>query len=207
MTPPPTSVPQRIEELHLEARYARGRALAYLGGALPVATLTLLGAIGPPAALVTAIAAVAAAALWLGHQRHSVARRRQVVDELILHGWRNSAPDEVRARERELVALRYRRVLARALERRAGDAARLPGFTLRSQAVAFEIARQRGRIMRVARRLRDTRPVDPRGVVIVAHLLADGLSPLHAGPTHAIGPALERAERALDEAEQALERS
>ena len=91
---------------------------------------------------------------------------------------------------------RKRKLLARALERQAAD---VPFFAHQRRPVLRELHAQRARIGRVAHRLR-SEPVDPRGVVMLEKLLADGASPIHQGPKEEIAPALERLERALDRA-------
>jgi hypothetical protein len=188
----------RLEQLLDERRAARHRAIAYAVAIAPVLVANLLGLLGWKAAIVADAAAIAAAAWWFGIERRAAHRRRIMLDDLIIHGWTNVAPDDVRERTSELLSPRHRRILARGLENiveiRPG-----PGFIYQRLGVMHELRRQSPRFRGIAQRLRSDE-VDVRGVVLVEQLLTDGGSPLHAGPSSAIAPALERVERALDRA-------
>ncbi len=190
------SLTDRLEELHLERRAARRRAAAYAAAAVPVLAGSVVGVLSLRAAVVADLAALAAALWWFGIGRHALARRRRVLDDLILHRCATVAPDAVRDRERELLSPRNRKLLARALERQVAASST---FAHQRRPVLRELRAQRGRVGRVVHRLR-SETVDPRGVVMLAKLLTDGASPIHQGPTEAIAPALERLERALDRA-------
>jgi hypothetical protein len=104
----------------------------------------------------------------------------------------------VAARERELLGRRNRKLLARALE---NQVMQMPMIVSIAQgAIASELRRNRKAIHRLASKLRSRDQLDPRGVVILEQLIRDGGSPLHAGPSEQIAPALARAERMLDRA-------
>jgi hypothetical protein len=186
----------RLEQLCAERRAARRRAVAYVVAIAPVLAANLLGLLGWKAAIVADAAAIAAAAWWYGIEQRAAHRRRVMLDDLIIHGWVNVAPDDVRERTSELLSPRHRRILARGLENIVEVK---PVFVYQRLGVVQELRRQRARFRGIAQRLR-TEPVDVRGVVLLEQLLTDGGSPLHAGPSSAIAPALERVERALDRA-------
>src|SRR4051812_21524908 len=184
----------RLAQLHEERRAARRRALAYVVAIAPVVAANVLGLLSLPAAVVADAAAVAAAGWWYGIERRAAYRRRVMLDDLIIHGWVNVAPDDVRERTSELLSTRNRRTLARGLE---NVVAMRPTFAHQRVGVLLELRRQSDRVRTIAARLRDEQ-VDVRGVVLLEQLLTDGGSPIHAGPTSAIVPALDRVERALD---------
>src|SRR5262249_55732584 len=184
----------RLEQLRAERRGARHRALAYVVATAPVLAANLLGLLDWKAMIVADAAALAAAAWWLGIERRAAYRRRVMLDDLIMHGWVNVAPDDVRERTSELLSLRHRRILARGLENVVEVN---PGFVYQRLAMVQELRRQSDRFRGIAQRLR-TEQVDVRGVVLVEQLLTDGGSPLHAGPSTAIVPMLDRVERALE---------
>ena len=186
----------RLEQLCAERRAARRRALAYVVAIAPVLAANLLGLLGWKAAIVADAAAIAAAAWWYGIEQRAAHRRRVMLDDLIIHGWVNVAPDDVRERTTELLSPRHRRILARGLENIVDVK---PAFVYQRLGVVHELRRQRERFRGLAQRLR-TEPVDVRGVVLLEQLLTDGGSPLHAGPSSEIVPAIERIERALDRA-------
>ncbi len=193
------SFPARLARLRMEVRYATRRSLAYVAALVPVALALAAGAIGPRAAFVVGSGALAGAAFWRLAATHALARRREILDDLILNRWINVAPDDIAQRERELLAPRNRKLLARALENRVVE---LPVMATLSQAggITAELRRNGAAIHRLAGRLRSREAIDPRGVVAVEKLIRDGGSPLHAGPTDQIAPALARAERLLDRA-------
>ena len=184
----------RLEQLCAERRAARRRALAYVVAIAPVLAANLLGLLGWKAAIVADAAAIAAAAWWYGIEQRAAHRRRVMLDDLIIHGWVNVAPDDIRERTTELLSPRHRRILARGLENIVEVK---PAFVYQRLGVVHELRRQRERFRGLAQRLR-TEPVDVRGVVLLEQLLTDGGSPIHAGPSSAIVPALDRVERALD---------
>jgi hypothetical protein len=186
----------RIEQLRAERRAARKRALAYAVAIAPVLAANLLGLLMWQAAIVADAAAIAAAAWWYGIEQRAAHRRRVMLDDLIVHGWVNVAPDDVRERTSELLSQRHRRILARSLENLVETN---PAFVYQRLALLQELRRQSDRFRGIAQRLR-TEQVDVRGVLMVERLLTDGGSPLHAGPSSAIAPTLERVERALDRA-------
>ena len=190
------NVATQLVELCAERRAARRRAIAYAVGIAPVIVANLLGLLSVRAGIVADAAALAAAAWWLAIEQGAVTRRRQLLDDLIVHGWVNVAPEDVHERELELLSPRHRRVLARALENQLLET---PAFAHQRLPVLLELRRQSDRLRGLARRLRDD-PVDARGVVMIEQLLTDGTSPIHSGPSDAIAPALERVERALDRA-------
>jgi|SRR5690242_3677264 len=186
----------RLAQLCAERRAARRRAVAYVVAIAPVLAANLLGLLGWKATFVADAAAIAAAAWWYGIEQRAAYRRRVMLDDLIVHGWVNIAPDDVRERTTELLSARHRRILARGLENHVDVK---PAFVYQRIGVVHELHRQRLRFRGIAQRLR-TEPVDVRGVVLLEQLLTDGASPLHAGPSSAIAPTLERVERALDRA-------
>ena len=190
------NVATQLDRLCAERRSARRRAQAYAIGVGPVLVANLMGLLSVPAGLVADAAAVAAALWWLAIERRAVGRRRALLDDLIMRGWVNVAPDDVREREIELLSRRHRQILARALENQLLET---PTFAHQRRSVLIEVRRQGDRLRALARRLRDD-PVDPRGVVMIEQLLTDGASPIHSGPTDQIAPALDRVERALDRA-------
>jgi hypothetical protein len=180
------NVATQLVELCSERRWARRRAIAYAVGVGPVLAANLLGLLSLRAGILADAAAVAAALWWLAIEHRATSRRRALLDDLIIHGWVNVAPDDVRERESELLAPRHRRLLARALENQLRDA---PTFAHQRRSVLLELLRQGDRLRGLARRLRDE-PVDARGVVMIEQLLTDGSSPIHSGPSEAIAPAL-----------------
>ena len=186
----------RLAQVRAERRAARKRALAYAVAIAPVLAANLFGLLTWQAALVADAAALAAAAWWYGIERRAAYRRRLMLDDLIVHGWVNVAPDDVRERTSELLSARNRRILARGLENIVDPK---PVFVYQRLGVMQELRRQSDRFRGIAQRLR-TDEVDVRGVLLVEQLLTDGASPLHAGPSSAIVPTLERLERALDRA-------
>ena len=177
----------RLEQLRLERRAARRRALAYAVAIPPVQAANLHGHHTRQAPIVADAA---------GIERRAAHRRRVMLDDLIVHGWVNVAPDDIRERTCELLSLRHRRILARGLENIVEVK---PVFVYQRLGVMQELRRQSHRFRGIAQRLR-TDEVDVRGVLLVEQLLTDGASPLHAGPSSAIVPTLERVERALDRA-------
>jgi hypothetical protein len=190
------NVAAQLDELHAERRAARRRAISYAVGVGPVLAANLLGLLSVRAGIVADAAAIAASLWWLAIEHQAVERRRELLDDLIIHGWVNVAPDDVRDREVELLSPRHRNLLARALENQLLET---PTLAHQRLAVLLELRRQSERLRGLARRLRDD-PVDPRGVVMIKKMLTDGTSPIHNGPSDAIEPALERVERALDRA-------
>jgi hypothetical protein len=190
------NVATQLVELCAERRAARRRAIAYTLGVGPVIAANLLGLLSVRAGVVADAAALAAAAWFLAIEQRATTRRRQLLDDLIVHGWVNVAPSDVHERELELLSPRHRNLLAQALENQLLES---PTFAHQRLSVLLELRRQSDRLRGLARRLRDD-PVDPRGVVMLEQLLTDGSSPIHCGPSDAIAPALERVERALDRA-------
>lgn len=190
------NVATQLVELCTERRAARRRAISYGVAVAPVMAANLLGLLSLRAGLVADAAAIAAALWWLAIEHQATTRRRELLDDLIIRGWVNVAPDDVRERETELLSTRHRHVLARALENQLIET---PTFAHQRRSVLLELFRQSDRLKSLARRLRDE-PVDARGVVMIEQLLTDGSSPIHSGPSEAIAPALERVERALDRA-------
>jgi hypothetical protein len=190
------NVATQLEQLGAERRAARRRAIAYAVAIAPVIVANLLGLLSVRAGIVADAAALAAAAWFLAIEQRAITRRRRLLDHLIVQGWVNVAPSDVHERELELLSPRHRNLLARALENQLLEA---PAFALQRKSVPLELRRQSDRLLGLARRLRDE-PVDARGVVLIEQLLTDGSSPIHSGPSDAIGPALERVERALDRA-------
>jgi hypothetical protein len=190
------NVATQLTALRSERRAARRRAVAYALGIAPVLAANVLGLLSLRAGMVADAAALAAAGWWFAIEQRAVTRRRELLDDLIIHGWVNVAPDDVHEREAELLSARHRKVLAQALENQLLEP---PTFAHQRRAVLLELRRQSDRLRSLARRLRDE-PVDARGVVMIQQLLTDGASPIHRGPTDAIAPALERVERALDRA-------
>ncbi|MDX6377718.1 MAG: hypothetical protein QOE98_2021 [Gaiellaceae bacterium] len=190
------NVAAQLDELHAERRAARRRAISYAVGIGPVLAANLLGLLSVRAGVVADAAAIAASLWWLAIEHQAAERRRELLDDLIIHGWVNVAPDDVREREVELLSPRHRNLLARALENQLLET---PTLAHQRLAVLLELRRQSERLRGLARRLRDD-PIDPRGVVMIKKMLTDGTSPIHNGPSDAIEPALERVERALDRA-------
>jgi hypothetical protein len=190
------NVATQLRVLCAERRAAHRRGIAYVIGIAPVLVANVLGLLAVRAGIVADAAALAAAGWCFAIEQAAATRRRQLLDDLIVHGWVNVAPDDVREREVELLSARHRNVLARALEAQVVEA---PTLAHQRLAVLLELRRQGDRLRGLARRLRDE-PVDARGVVLIEQLLTDGSSPIHNGPSDAIAPALERVERALDRA-------
>ena len=94
---------------------------------------------------------------WLAIEHRATTRRRELLDDLIIHGWVNVAPDDVRERESELLSTRHRRVLARALENQLIET---PTFAHQRRSVLLELLRQSDRLTQpraaAARRARST---------------------------------------------------
>jgi hypothetical protein len=189
-----------LHELEAEQRFERQRALRYVLVA-PAAALAYPVSLAGWRAVVTAAAAMVAVAVSaILRSRGIDDRRRDLLDEFIVRGWRNVAPADVAEREAELVSPRYRRMLARALLNQLDYATKGVVLTLQMRFVTAELRRLERQVDAIAARLRDlNRPIDPRAVVVVSRLLSDGSSPLHGGPSDAIEPALVRARRLLDD--------
>lgn len=186
-------VASQLAALRAERRAARRRAVAYAVAIGPVLAANLLGLLSFRAGAVADAAAIAAACWWLAIEHGAAARRRLLLDDLIVHGWVNVAPDDIREREDELLSIRHRNILARALENQLIAS---PALAHQRLSVLLELRRQGDRLRGLATRLRDE-PVEAAGVVMIEQLLTDGSSPIHSGPTDAIAPALDRVERAL----------
>jgi hypothetical protein len=107
---------------------------------------------------------------------------------------------ELRAREWQLTRPRARARIARALGAllaEGGESVARGGAAVPVRRAEVEIARDE--IVRVVERLRDPRPVRPRGVVMLRWLLSDGNGPLYvASATDELWRRLRRAAIALD---------
>jgi hypothetical protein len=188
-----------LHELEAERRLERLRAARYVAAAPAGAVAYLAGLAGWLAVGTAAGAMVAVAVSAVLRSRGLESRRRELLDEFIVRGWRNVAPADIAEREAELVSPHYRRMLARALLNQLDYATKGVVLTLQMRFVTAELRRLERQVDAIAARLRDlSRPIDPRGVVVVSRLLSDGSSPLHGGPHDAIEPALVRARRLLD---------
>lgn len=195
------TVSDQLEEIRGERRTARHRAVGYLGAILAVALAGGVHFVGEPGALVAAFAALAASLWWVAIERRATWRRRALLDDLILHGWRNVARADVVERECELTARRNRRLVARALENHVAPSMPVGVMSPPRHQLAAELRRQRTRVRALARRIRsDDAPVPPVALVLLSQLLTDGDSPLLVGPAERIAPALERVENILDRA-------
>jgi len=189
-----------LHELDAERQSERQRALRYVLVAPAAAAAYPVGLAGWRSVATAAAAMVAVAVAAFLRSRGLENRRRELLDEFIVRGWRNVAPDDVAEREAELVSPRYRRMLARALLNQLDYATKGVVLTLQMRFVTSELRRLERQVDAIAARLRDlNRPINPRAVVVVSRLLSDGSSPLHGGPSDAIEPALVRARRMLDD--------
>jgi hypothetical protein len=190
----------QLHELDAERRSERQRALRYLLVAPAAVAAYPVGIAGWRAVATAAAAMVAVAVAAFLRSRGLENRRSELLDEFIVRGWRNVAPDDVAEREAELVSPRYRRMLARALLNQLDYATKGVVLTLQMRFVTSELRRLERQVDAIAARLRDlNKPINPRAVVVVSRLLSDGSSPLHGGPSDAIEPALVRARRMLDD--------
>jgi hypothetical protein len=127
--------------------------------------------------------------------RLSLGRERRRADRMILAGRRT---ENLSWRLEELTSPTERRSLARAVRRlvRTLDGRYLPGASPVNRPAARPLV---ARFEALAARLADVeRPVDPRGVVLVERLLADGSSPLYSNERAGELP------RSLDDAFTAL---
>jgi hypothetical protein len=195
------NIPTQLDEIRIERRIARHRAIGYLAALIAVTLVAAAHLVRQQGALVAALAALAASAWWLGIERRATWRRRELLDDLILHGWRNVARIDVEQREGELTARRNRRIVARALENQVSGSQPVGVMSPRRHQVTVELRRQRTRIRELARRVRsEDEPVSPVALVLLSQLLSDGDSPLLFGPADRIAPALERVEHVLDRA-------
>ena len=193
------TVPDQLNAIRVERRVARHRAVGYLGAIVAVTLVGAANLVRQQGALVAALAALAASLWWLLIERRATWRRRTLLDDLILHGWRNVAPADVAERECELTARRNRRIVARALENQVAQSAPVGVMSPRRHQVTVELRRQRTRVRALARRIRsEDEPVSPVALVLLSQLLSDGDSPLLFGPADRIAPALERVENVLD---------
>lgn len=106
--------------------------------------------------------------------------------DLTVRAWQITRPSE-RAR----LATRLEAILLDAERPRAALSARVP-------VCRHEVKAARSEILRLAARLRDPRPVRPRGVARLRLLLTDGTGPLYvAGPNDELYRQLHRATLAL----------
>jgi len=131
----------------------------------------------------------------LARRRRLRAERRAADEELLESRW---ASPLLAWRVNELVVRANRIDLARSIRStvRDSDARYLPGASpLNRVAVRAESPR----LLAIARRLEDARPVNARGVLVVDRLLLDGLGPLYSRERAAELPAH------LDDALDALE--
>jgi hypothetical protein len=189
-----------LHELDAERQSERQRTLRYLLVAPAAVAAYPVGLAGWRSVATAAAAMVAVAVAAFLRSRGLANRRSELLDEFIVRGWRNVAPDDVAEREAELVSPRYRRMLARALLNQLDYATKGVVLTLQMRFVTSELRRLERQVDAIAARLRDlNKPIDPRAVVVVSRLLSDGSSPLHGGPSDAIEPALVRARRMLDD--------
>ena len=195
------TIPGQLDQIRTERRLARHRVIGYVAAVVAVALVAAAHLVRQQGALVAAACAVAAAGWWLAIERRAAWRRRELLDDLILHGWRNVAPCEVEERECELTARRNRRLMARALENQVAPTQPVGVMSPRRHHVLAELRRQRPRIQALARRLRrDDAPVSPVALIMLSQLLSNGDSPLLFGPAEQIAAALDRVESALDRA-------
>jgi hypothetical protein len=111
-------------------------------------------------------------------------------------------------RARRITSPRNRARVADGLARAIRDArAATPGFGAAVQPNRREIVAARTVLAHVDRRLRDARPVTPRGVALLQSLLTDGTSPLYRpGEPGALGSELRAAAAALAPARQETRR-
>lgn len=187
----------RIHAVRAARGTARVRGLGYLVATLPVAALIATGLSGTRAGVLALLVAATGAAFWLQRAGSLAWEQRQMVDELILHGWTNVEPDAVHERERELCSARVRRSVARALEQYATPVAApmpVPIGRLR-----VDPNGRRERLARIAAQIRDGRDIDPRGIVLAARIIADTAGERPGSP-HApqLDEQLARVERLLD---------
>lgn len=188
----------RLDGLAEERRDAGIRAASYALGVLLAAIVGALGIVGAPAAGLAAACAAVAAWWWWRSARAARHEREYAVDDLILYGWEKAVPDVVEARRAELLCPKHRRRLARMLLTGTYAAPACAAGAGQQQAL-LELRRQRECVDRLVELLEDTsRPLDPRGVILVERLLADAeTSPLHAGLPEALRVELERIDRLI----------
>lgn len=140
-----------------------------------------------------------AALLRAARARHELTVVRRSVDRLILDDPRGGEVSElVQWRTQELIDPETRDRLRGEVERllRCLDASHLPSASpLRRGA----LRRHEGLLRAIGRRLGDERPVAPRGMLLVEHLLRDAASPLYAEqPDEELARGLSRVLGALE---------
>lgn len=135
------------------------------------------GVLGP--SRIGRLAALASSVASLGgleRRRRLRSERRAADEELIDSTW---VPPRLAWRVGELVIRSNRLDLARSLRRviRDADARYLPNASpINRPAIRAESRK----LLEIARRLEDDRPVPPRGVLLADRLLTDGLGPLYS---------------------------
>jgi hypothetical protein len=122
--------------------------------------------------------------------RFRVSVHRRLLDEDLARGDSPLRSVALALRAQQLVALRSRERLARALERLVERAERPPSPTEIVPLPHREILDARAGLLRLAGRLGDARPVYARGVAMVSQLVCDGTGPAF---TPRAGVALRRA--------------
>lgn len=95
-------------------------------------------------------------------------------------------------RAERLWSTRSRKQLADGLERAVAQAEAVPTLTAAAPVAREDVCDERALMLEIARRLRSSDPVDPRGVLLVRRLLSDPASPL---APNAQGVSLQRALR------------
>jgi hypothetical protein len=126
--------------------------------------------------------------------------RHSALDRRLAAGAETTADRQLTARAWQITRRSARARVAAALDAILIDAERpRPEQGARVRVCREEVEVARPEIVRLAERLRDRRPVRPRGVALVRQLLADGAGPLYsASPNDELWRHVRRAVAALD---------
>jgi hypothetical protein len=105
------------------------------------------------------------------------------LDRSLAQGTDRLASPELRWRGQQLISRRYRRRLAREIDRVLKAAKKRPLLGGSAAPLSrVEIASCRDLLLALAGELREAEPVEVRGMALVANLLHDGHSPLYYAP-------------------------
>ena len=147
------------------------RSALHLAAAVPLVVLTMTGVVASRLGLVAAVSvAIAGAGHLVAEVRREVARRREA-DRLLVVLETDRVPDKLRWRAAELTRPRERKALARAL-RNLLRSLELPPALFPTPVNRRALRRNRRAVEALADRLAAVdRPVRPRGILLLRHLL------------------------------------
>ena len=124
--------------------------------------------------------------------------RRSRLDSQLAHGADSAGNAELALRAAQLRSTAERARIANALVETLGDARRGEPMTLRPRPQRAAVRDAADDILALVLRLRDARPVDPRGVAMAARLADDRTGPLHRHDAGDLRVAIGAAVSALD---------